>query len=156
MKESGLTDTSVIALYIFYNLIFAVLAYPIGLIADRIGLKKIFFIGLLLFVFVYIGFAFFNNIIAFICLLTLYGIYAAATDGIGKAWISNMVPTTETASAIGTFTGMQSIAALFASSICGILWYQFGSMTSFLSTAIISIVVLFYLSRIKHSTADFH
>ncbi len=154
MKESGLNDTSVIAIYIFYNLVFALLAYPIGRVADRLGLKNIFLAGLIIFALVYIGFACFNNIIWFIFLLVLYGIYAAATDGIGKAWISNMVPRGETASAIGTYTGLQSIAGLFASSICGVLWYKFGSMISFLSTAIVSIIVIVYLSRMKDSTID--
>ena len=40
MKESGLTDTSIIAVYIFYNLVFALLAYPIGILADKLGFKK--------------------------------------------------------------------------------------------------------------------
>ena len=56
MKESGLTDTSVIGVYIFYNLVFALLAYPIGILADKLGLKKIFIAGLFIFCLVYVGF----------------------------------------------------------------------------------------------------
>jgi MFS family permease len=145
MKESGFTDTAVIAVYIFYNLVYAMLAYPIGLLADKIGMKKIFIIGLSLFALVYTGFAFNNNIVIFILLFAFYGIYAAATEGISKAWISNIVIKEETATAIGTYAGLQSIAALMASSICGLLWYNFGAMVAFLIPAAITLLVIIYL-----------
>ncbi|MGG9963754.1 MFS transporter [Ferruginibacter sp. SUN106] len=151
MKESGLNDTAVIGVYIFYNFIYALLAYPAGIIADKLGLKKVFLFGLFIFAIVYAGFAFNNNIIIFVILFALYGLYAAATEGISKAWISNIVDKNETATAIGTYTGFQSIAALLASSICGLLWYNFGGLATFLITASITLVVIIYLSGYKGS-----
>jgi MFS family permease len=150
MKESGLTDMQVIGVYIFYNLIYALLAYPVGILADKLGMKKIFLLGLFIFAIVYAGFAFNNNLIIFMVLFALYGLYAAATEGISKAWITNMVDKSETATAIGTYTGFQSIAALLASSICGLLWYNFGAMATFLVTALITVGVIIYLSRYKY------
>jgi MFS family permease len=146
MKEAGLDDTSVLGVYIFYNLIYALIAYPVGMLADKLGLKKIFLLGLAAFVAVYIGFAFNNNIYIFILLFVLYGFYAAASDGISKAWISNIVDKNETATAIGTYTGFQSIAALIASSLCGLLWFNFGAMITFLITAGVTIIVIMYLA----------
>jgi len=154
MKESGLSDTAVIGVYIFYNLVFALLAYPIGIIADRIGLKKIFLAGLFVFGLVYIGFAFNNNIYIFMLLFLLYGVYAAATEGISKAWISNMVDKKETATAIGTYTGFQSICAFIASSLCGLLWFNFGAKITFLITAAITLLVIVYLSSNKVKTEN--
>lgn len=145
MKESGLNDTAVIGVYIFYNLVFALLAYPIGIIADRIGLKNIFITGLFVFSLVYIGFAFNNNIYIFLLLFLLYGVYAAATEGISKAWISNIVDKSETATAIGTYSGFQSICAFIASSLCGLLWFNFGAKATFLITAAITLLVIVYL-----------
>ena len=147
MKESGLTDTAVIGVYIFYNLAFALLAYPIGILADKIGLKKVFLAGLFVFAIVYAGFGVNNNLIIFFLLFFLYGLYAAATEGISKAWISNIVSEKETATAIGTYTGLQSICALLASSITGFLWYRFGSITTFTITACVTLLVILYLSR---------
>ena len=151
MKESGLTDTKVIGVYIFYNLVFALLAYPIGILADKLGLKKIFLLGLFVFAIVYTGFVFNNNFVVFLVLFLLYGVYAAATEGIAKAWISNIVDKTETATAIGTYAGLQSIAALFASSICGLLWYNFGATATFITTAIITVLVIIYLLLTKEA-----
>ena len=149
MKESGLNDTAVIGIYIFYNLVYALLAYPIGIIADKLGLKKIFIAGLFVFSLVYIGFSLNSNWLVFVILFFFYGVYAAATEGISKAWISNIVDKSETATAIGTFSGFQSICAFIASSLCGLLWVNFGAMVTFLITAGITLLVIFYFLRFK-------
>ncbi len=147
MKESGLTDVAVIGIYIFYNLIYALMAYPVGILADKLGLKKIFLSGLIIFAIVYAGFAFNKNLVIFFILFFLYGLYAAATEGIAKAWITNIVDKKETATAIGTYTGFQSICALVASSLTGFLWFTFGSMVTFTITACVTLLVIVYLSR---------
>lgn len=154
MKENGMNDTTVLGVYIFYNLIYALIAYPVGMLADKLGLKKIFLLGLVAFIMVYIGFAFNNNLYIFILLFILYGFYAAATDGISKAWISNIVDKNETATAIGTYTGFQSLAALIASSVCGLLWFKFGAITTFLATATITFIVILYLGFFKRTNGS--
>jgi MFS family permease len=145
MKEVGLPDTQVIAVYIFYNLVFASFALPIGKLADKIGIKNIFLAGLIFFVITYAGFAFSHKLVFFWPFFFCYGIYAAATESVAKAWISNLVPATETASAIGLFTGLQSIAALLASSLAGFLWYRFGPETVFLSAAATAVLALAWI-----------
>lgn len=146
MKETGLNDTAVIGVYIFYNLVYALLAYPIGMLADKIGLKKILLFGLILFSIVYIGFAFNHTFLIYYLLFALYALYAAATESISKAWITNLVDKRETATAVGTYSGLQSIAALIASSLAGLLWYNFGSIFTFLTSAVFTLGVVFYLS----------
>jgi MFS family permease len=146
MKETGLNDTAILGVYIFYNLMYAIFAYPVGALADKIGLKNIFLAGLAVFACVYVGFAFNNNLVVFFMLFVLYGLYAAATDGISKAWITNIVDKKDTATAIGTYTGFQSICAFIASSLCGLLWFKFGAKATFLITAGITLLVIIYLS----------
>ncbi len=143
-KEAGLDDTMVIGVYIFYNLIYALFAFPIGILADKIGLKKILLFGFLLFSIVYFGMAFNTNKIICIALFFLYGIYAAATEGISKAWISNISEKKDTATAIGTFTGLQSICTMLASSMAGLLWFQYGASVALSVTAIMTIFVIVY------------
>lgn len=143
-KEAGLDDTMVIGVYIFYNLIYALFAFPIGILADKIGLKKILLFGFLLFSIVYFGMAFNTNKIICIALFFLYGIYAAATEGISKAWISNISEKKDTATAIGTFTGLQSICTMLASSMAGLLWFKYGASVALSVTAIMTIFVIIY------------
>ncbi|WP_248912299.1 MFS transporter [Gelidibacter algens] len=143
-KQSGLDDTMVIGVYIFYNLIYAMFAFPIGIIADKVGLKKIFIIGLVLFSVVYFGMSANTNLYLFFGLFFLYGIYASATEGISKAWISNITDKKDTATAIGTFSGFQSICTMLASTFAGLIWFQFGATMTFLITAIATLIIVLY------------
>jgi MFS family permease len=147
-KQAGIDDTMVIGIYIFYNLVYALFAFPIGILADKIGLKTIFIIGLAIFAAVYFGMALNTNLYFFFGLFFLYGIYASATEGISKAWISNITDKKDTATAIGTFSGLQSICTMFASSLTGLLWFQFGATAAFLTTATITILVMIYFFTI--------
>ena len=151
IKEAGLNDTWVIGTYIFYNLIYALFSYPLGILADKIGLKKVFVSGLILFAIVYFGFAINSNLYVFFILFFLYGVYSAATEGISKAWISNIADKKDTATAIGTFTAFQSICTMLASTIAGLIWYNFDAKTTFIVTAIMSVVVVFYFILINIS-----
>jgi len=154
LKQTGLADTGIIGIYIFYNFIYALFAYPFGKIADKIGLKKVLVAGILLFAIVYFGMAVNNNLFIFIILFLVYGIYAASTEGISKAWISNIVYREDVATAIGTFTGFQSICTMLASSIAGFVWYKCGSATTFLLTSIVSIIVAMYVSTLPQSATN--
>jgi MFS family permease len=148
IKQSGMDDTMVVGIYIFYNLIYALFAFPIGIIADKIGLKKIFLLGLFIFSIVYFGMSVNTHTYVFFFLFFLYGIYAAATEGISKAWISNIVDRKDIATAIGNFSGLQSIFSMLASSLAGLLWFQFGSSVTFIITAIATLFVILYLLTI--------
>jgi MFS family permease len=147
-KQAGLDDTMVIGAYIFYNLIYALFAFPVGIIADYIGLKKVFIIGLLLFAVVYFGMAVSTNVYFIFGLFLLYGIYASATEGISKAWISNISDKKDTATAIGTFSGLQSICTMLASTLTGLIWYEYGAATTFTIIALATVLVIFYFLTI--------
>lgn len=147
MREGGQGDSTVIGIYIFYNLVFALLAFPLGRMADRIGLKRMLLIGLLFYAITYAGFAFDHSFPGYLVLFFCYGVYAAATEGVSKALLSNAVDRHETATAIGTFTGFQSLAALFASSFAGWLWYTFGPAPAFILPAIAALAALFLILR---------
>ena len=153
-KQSGLSDSNVLTVYIFYNLVYAAVAFPIGMLADKMGLKKIFISGLFLFAIVYGGMAYANQSYMFYILFLFYGIYAAATEGISKAWITNISTKAATATAIGTYSAFQSICTMIASSLAGFIWYQYGSQAMFLFSAIMVIfVAIFFLLLPAEKTA---
>ena len=141
MKEAGTSDLMLIGIYIFYNLVYALTSFPIGILADKIGLRKIFIIGLLIFAFVYFGMGFNHTVYLFAVLLFFYGIFYSCNEGISKAWISKVSDKKDTATAIGMFSGLQSIATLIASSLAGFIWYKFGSVYTFVITGFAAILV---------------
>jgi MFS family permease len=151
IKQSGCSDAYVISIYILYNLVFALASFPLGHLGDKIGLKNTFLLGLIVFIVVYAGFGINTTLTGFIFLFILYGIYAAATDGISKALISNLVPKSETASAIGTYSGLSSVMLLFASTLAGLLWKYVSPQAVFIFSAsgVTLVCVYLYSLRIK-------
>jgi MFS family permease len=143
-KEAGLGDTAVIGVYIFYNLIYAIFSFPLGAVADKKGLKTVFVAGLLLFASVYTLMAVNTNYYIFFIIFFLYGIYAAATEGVSKAWISNLVNKKDTGTAIGTFTGFQSIFTMLASTLTGMIWFRLGSTWAISATAVATFIIALY------------
>jgi len=144
LKSKGFSDTGIIGFYIFFNLVYAFLALPLGVLADKAGLFKTLLAGLLIFSCVYFLFGFADSVPAFGLLFLFYGIYYAATEGISKALISNMVNKAEVATAIGFYNSFASVFTLFASSMAGVLWYTIGPRAMFMiSGAGVLCVVVF-------------
>jgi MFS family permease len=144
-------DQITIGAYVFYNLVFALVSYPMGVLADRLGYKKVFMSGLLLFAAVYAGFAFEPSTVMVFVLFFIYGIYAAATEGVVKAWITNMAHDRNTATAVGFYTSCESICALSASIVAGLTWKAWGSFYTFILTAIIALIVFSYFLLVSKS-----
>lgn len=144
LKQKGFSDSSMLMVYIFYNLIYALSAYPIGALADRIGLRNMFSIGLVIFAIVYFGMVYNYEPLGFWILFALYGIYAAATEGIAKAWISNITAKNEIGTAIGTYEAFKSLAAILASTLAGVIWQVISPATTFLITAIATTALILY------------
>lgn len=144
-SNSGISDSGVIGLFIFYNLIYASFSYPMGLMADRLGMKTIQIIGLIMFAIVYLGFTVADTQAEFLVLFFIYGLFSAMTEGISKAWISNIADKKDTATAIGTFSGFQSICLMASSSIAGWLWYSLGPSSTFIISGAMALLSALYL-----------
>jgi len=154
VKQQGFSDTYMIGLYIFYNLLYAILSYPSGWLADKLGMKRILITGLIVFSIVYTIFGFATTLLHFALLFGLYSFYASATEGISKAWISNLANKENTATAIGFYNSFQSIAALIASSLAGLIWYGASPTIMFAIAGVGSFGVAVYLMiTMKNSTA---
>ncbi|MCO6475950.1 MAG: MFS transporter [Phaeodactylibacter sp.] len=147
LKHKGLSDSALIGFYIFYNLVYALAAFPAGSLADRWGLKPAFIAGLLLFAAVYGGMALAGAWWHFGLLFLLYGLYAAFTEGVAKAWISNLAGAEQRATAIGTYEGLRSVATLLASALAGLVWLQFGPEVLFGATAALVLGITGYFLR---------
>jgi MFS family permease len=143
------SDTFAIAGYIFYNLIYAASSYPIGILADKIGKNKVFIIGLLIFSVVYFGFASLNSFALIWILFALYGIYASSTEGVLKAWVSDLVSDQNRGTAIGLITMSSSFAMMVGSIAAGFLWDKFGSQVPFYLSSSVSFLVAISLLKLK-------
>ena len=105
LNEIGFGVVAVILAYVTYNLVYALGSYPAGLLADRLPRSAVFGIGLVFFAIGYIGLGLTTDRVTAWLLLGAYGLFAACTDGVGKAWISSMVGSDRQATAQGLFQG---------------------------------------------------
>lgn len=151
-KQVANSDTIAILGYVFYNLIYAIASYPIGILSDKFGKKNTFIMGLIIFSAVYFGFAMNQNYYLIWILFALYGIYAASTEGVSKAWVSDLVPDEFRGTAIGLLTMLSSFAVMIGSVLAGFLWDSFGAQVPFLLSSIVSLIIaifLFFFERNK-------
>jgi len=146
IKGKGFSDTYMISVYIFYNLVYAMLSFPIGILADKFGLTRTLIIGLVVFAMVYLFMGFALLTWQFIVLFGMYAVYAASTEGVSKALISNIAEKGKTATAIGFYTSFASIFALLASSLGGLIWFTLGMKTMFIVSGVGVMCVAVYLA----------
>ncbi|HEY9766083.1 MAG TPA: MFS transporter [Chroococcales cyanobacterium] len=147
-KEIGFSTSLVIALYMLYNLIYAAASPSLGHLSDRWGRKRVLVGGLAIFASVYLGFALAHHPWQLWGLFAIYGLYTAATDGVGKAYAVDLVPSNIRGSALGMLGTVSGVAALFASSIAGLLWSLFGSWAAFAYGALGALVGIILLNPV--------
>ncbi|WP_405838748.1 MFS transporter [Streptomyces sp. NBC_01518] len=120
--DLGLSTAGVVGAYAVYNLVYAALSYPAGALSDRLPRPLVFASGLLFFAIGYLGLGLIRSPWAVFVVLPLYGGFAACTDGVGKAWISTLVPDRQQGSAQGLFQGATGAAVLLAGVWAGLAW----------------------------------
>jgi MFS family permease len=129
-----------ILLYALFNVVYAVLAAPLGILSDRIGREKVIAFGYSLFALTAVGFAFFNSLPAFIVLFALYGGYKAAIDGTQRALVADLAHERLKATALGTFHTATGLAALPGGILAGFLWERYSPQVTFLYGAALGLV----------------
>lgn len=122
VHEVGFSASGVIGAYVLYNLSYAAISYPAGTLADRWPRARIYALGLACFAVGYVGLGLVDGGWATIALLVVYGGFNGCTDGVGKAWISALVPPEARGHAQGLFQGLSGLAVLVAGLWAGLLW----------------------------------
>ena len=149
-RDMGMSIEFILLLYAMLNLTHSAVSFPAGIIADKIGPKKVLLVGFLIFALAYLLFGTVTALFSLWLLFPLFGIYRGLTEGVAVAYVSNMVKDEHTATAIGFYQTMTGFAVLLASLIAGILWESVGPMAPFLfggTMAIIASIVFIVLEK---------
>lgn len=120
----GYSLAVVILMYLAFNLASTLLSAPFGSLSDRIGRKKLLLFGYGLYAVVYIAFGFItasSNRLLWV-FWPLYGVYYALTEGVEKAFVSDIAPAGSKATALGFYHTIVGIGLLPASLIAGLLF----------------------------------
>jgi len=142
-QNLGLSVTLVVLAYVLFNFTYAIFSMPAGIISDKIGPKKVLFSGFLLFSFIYLFFGLTKVSLFLWLLFPFYGMYMALTEGVGKAYISNLVPQEKTGTAFGIYQTTIGLCTFFASLIAGLLWTYIGVSAPFIFGSIMAAISAF-------------
>ena len=125
-KDLGLGFVAVILVYTLYNVVYAGLSLPAGIVSDRIPRRLVYGTGLVIFAVAYTGLGLARTSGWVWLLLPLYGAYTALTDGVGKAWVADLLPRDLLGTGLGLFQGITGGCALVASTWAGFAWGSAG------------------------------
>jgi MFS family permease len=140
LHEIGFGVVGVILAYVGYNLVYTVLSYPAGVVADRLGPRTVFAVGLLVFATAYAGLGLTENHVAAWLLIGGYGAYTGLTDGVGKAWVSGLLPASSQGTGQGIFQGVLGGGVLAAGLWAGFAWDGDGHLPLVLSGAVAGVI----------------
>jgi MFS family permease len=133
LHEIGFPVAAIILAYVSYNAVYAGLSYPAGAVTDRLPPAAVFGTGLLLFAVAYTGLGLTHSHVVAWLLLAIYGGFTALTDGVGKAWISGLLPAGDQGSGQGFFQGLTGLAVLAAGLWAGAAWGSDGTVPLLIS-----------------------
>ncbi len=151
-KDIGINITFIPLVYLIFNVVSVLFAMPMGALSDRIGREKLLIFGYITYAVVYYGFGRTSNSIIVIALFTLYGLYSAATDGIQKALVSDLIDKDKKGTGLGIYNSVLGITLLPASLIAGMLYDKVNSSVPFYfgaSTAVIAALLMLLFYKMK-------
>lgn len=153
-SEAGIKVAFIPLVYLITNVVSVVAAIPAGSLSDRIGKEKLLIAGFLIYAVVYFCFGLNTGKGALFGLFALYGLYSAATDGIQKAFVSDMVDSGRRGTGLGIYNALLGITLLPASLIAGILYDRVNSSIPFrfgAAMALIAAILMFIFMRKKEA-----
>ena len=154
-KNLGLSLSLVVLAYVVYNVVYSLGSTPAGILSDKIGPKRVFIVGLIIYVLVYAGFAFNKSTAGIWVLFAVYGLYIALTDGVSKALVGQYISQKEAGGIYGLLQTITGIGILLASVIGGLLWTVIGPWATFAFGAVFAIMALLVFLFAGSSQTDY-
>lgn len=133
-KNLGMPTATIPLAYFGFNVVYAGLSTPAGILSDRWGRRRVLILGYIVFAIVYLGFALASGQTGrwmTLLLFLVYGGYYACTEGIQRAFVVDVVRPESRATALGIFASATGLALLPASLIAGVLWDRVGPSAPF-------------------------
>lgn len=139
-----------LALYLIFNVVYALSAYPMGVLADRLGKRKMIALGYGMFGFTAVGFAVASSPLHAWALFVGYGLFFGTVDTVQRAIVPDLVSNEERGTAFGLLHTSIGIVALPAGVIAGALWEISGPATPFAIAALTSFISAALITLIRH------
>src|SRR4029078_8131657 len=151
--DIGLSEAMSPLTLAIFNLAYVALAYPAGILSDRMSPRSILMAGMAVLIAGNLVLAETAGFAGLVIGTTLWGAHMALTQGIFARMMSDSAPEELRATSFGAFWFVTGIASLLASLGAGWLWDRQGSSATFITSAMIAGVALAMLTLLEERRA---
>ena len=137
-QQAGIPLALVPLVMVAMNAVYAVSAYPLGRLADRLPHRQLLLAGLLLLIAADLLLASSLHWAALLGGVALWGLHMGMTQGLLATMVAAAAPADLRGTAFGVFNLASGLALLLASALAGVLWDTLGASWTFIAGAAIS------------------
>ena len=149
-QNLGFSVFWVLILFVAFNLVYALAATPAGVISDKLGRKRVIVVGWTIYALSYLGLGLASAKWQVWLLFALYGLYYGISEGVTRAFVSDLVPAEKRGTAYGWYHAAVGISVLPASVIAGLLWqYISPAVTFYFGAGMAGVAMLGFLLFIR-------
>ena len=136
-------------LYTFSNVVYALVAYPIGVLADRYSKRFILTMGYILFALVCFGFIIVDGHLCLLVLLfALNGMYTAIIESSQPALASTLIADDQHGAGYGIMSAVDGLGDFLSSITIGLLWTFLSPAIGFLFGGVLALLAAIILFSI--------
>jgi MFS family permease len=144
-QAAGLPLTLVPSVMVVMNVVYALSAWPAGVLSDGMGRYRLLTIGFALLIVADVILAVNGSVAVVMLGVALWGLHMGLTQGLLSAMVADTAPAELRGTAFGVFNLVGGIALLVASIVAGALWQIAGPEGTFLAGAAFTAVALLAL-----------
>ncbi|KIF80042.1 MFS transporter [Noviherbaspirillum autotrophicum] len=144
-QQGGLSIALVPLVMVLMNIVYALGAYPFGILADKIRHKTLLMLGIAPLIVADLLLAYDRSLGWIAAGVIFWGVHMAATQGLLAAMVADTAPAELRGTAFGLFNLASGMAMLVASVVAGLLWDRFGAATTFQAGAAFAAAALVLL-----------
>lgn len=143
-------SAAAVGLYTFGNVVYALVAYPIGLLADRLSRRVVLCAGFALFGAMCLGFTFASGHPWLLGLLfALSGIYTAIIESAQPALASTLMREDQHGVGFGLMSAVDGLGDFVSNIVMGLLWWAFSPEVGFVAAGTLALASALLLAAMR-------
>jgi MFS family permease len=135
-QHAGMAVALVPLILVAMNIVYALSAYPVGRLADRVSRRGLLLIGIFLLIAADLVLASAHSVLLVFAGAAVWGLHMGATQGLLAALVADAVPGDLRGTAFGLYSLIGGAALLVASVVAGGLWSLAGPHATFAAGAV--------------------
>ena len=154
LQGAVVAGVTAVGLYTFSNVVYALVAYPLGTLADRYSKKLILSVGFALFGLMSLGFIFADSKLWLLALLfVVNGVYTAIIESSQPALASTLIPEDQHGAGFGAMSAIDGLGDFLSSILVGVLWTVASPVVGFAFAGVLALIAGAWLFNLRNIPA---